>query len=166
MACFSNRTKAGCAKFIAIVSCVLLVMGIASACYGYFGTDTKATWKLGENTFPTPGALFGILAILAGAFTAITGLLGLLTAKFKKCCFTLPFMIFSAIICILMLVVSVIALAGQNTEEIKAELCFNKSGKNEKINGYEHLSAYSKSIYGPMINKVMCTPTCPCLKTA
>jgi small basic protein len=71
------------------------------------------TWELGDTTFPSPMALFGMLAILAGLFSVVTGILGLLAAKFKKCCFTLPFMIFAVIMCIIMLIVTLLALIGQ-----------------------------------------------------
>jgi len=80
------------------------------------GLDIEETWDLGGNTFPSPLALFGILAILAGLFSMVTGILGVLAAKYKKCCFTLPFMIFGVIMSIAMLIVALLALIGQGAK--------------------------------------------------
>merc|ERR1719453_769009 len=96
-----------------IVSIMLCIIGLAAGLFGYLGADIEDTWELGNTTFPSPMALFGMLAILAGLFSVVTGILGLLAAKFKKCCFTLPFMIFAIIMCIIMLVVTLLALVGQ-----------------------------------------------------
>ena len=112
MSFFKNETKKRCGKFVAIVSLLLMAMGLFAGLYGYFGVDTKSTWTLGEKTYPSPVALFGLLAIVAGAFALITGSLGLCAAKYKNCCFTVPFMILTLTITVFMLAVALVALAG------------------------------------------------------
>lgn len=99
--------------FVLIVSIVLVVLGAFVAIYGYFGLDIEETWVIGDEEFPSPTALFGILAILVGLFTIVTGVLGALTAKCKNACFAIPFAIFSLVLCIAMLVVAALALIGQ-----------------------------------------------------
>jgi hypothetical protein len=91
---------------------MLIFIGLGAGIFGYFGLDIKETWTLGDQTYPSPVALFGILAIIAGLFSFLTGILGLCAAKYKKCCFTMPFMIFSIIMALVMLIVAVLGLAG------------------------------------------------------
>ncbi len=79
MACFSNKTKMGCARFVGIVSCLLIIIGLAAGIFGYLNSDAPPM-KMGDETYPSPAALFGILAIIGGIFSALTGLLGLATA--------------------------------------------------------------------------------------
>lgn len=124
--CFSNKTKACCAKFVLFVSLGLILIGLVAALYGYFGLDIEETWEVGDVKFPSPLALFGVLAILAGLFSMVTGILGVLAAKYKKCCFTFPFMIFAVIMSIFMLIVAMIAFIGQGAKtEVRAAFCDN-----------------------------------------
>jgi len=103
------------AKVVMIVSILLTVIGLAAGLFGYLGTDIKESWKIDEaTTFPSPMALFGILAIVVGLFVMLTGLLGICAAKFKKCCFTMPFFIFCLIMTVLMLVVTLIGFMVQD----------------------------------------------------
>lgn len=90
---------------------MLVVMGLFAGIYGRFGIDIGATWEIGDQKIPSPTALFGMLAIIVGIFVTLVGLLGLCAAKWKKCCFTMPFCVFSFILMIVMAVVAVIGIA-------------------------------------------------------
>lgn len=119
-----------------IVSIMLCVIGLAAGLFGYLGADIESTWELGNTSFPSPMALFGMLAILAGLFSVVTGILGLLAAKFKKCCFTLPFMIFAVVMCIIMLVVTLLALIGQGeTKLVRDIFCQGKDQPPIQVDG-------------------------------
>jgi len=161
--CFSNKTKACCAKFVLFVSMGLILIGLISAIYGYFGLDIEDRWELGNITFPSPLALFGLLAILAGLFSMLTGVLGVLAAKYKKCCFTLPFMIFAVVMCIFMLIVAMIAFIGQGaTTQVRDAFC---NGGDSLVVGnkfYDGLTGYMLKMYGGTMDRYMCTPQCPC----
>jgi len=149
-----------------IVSIVLILMGLFSGLFGYFGLDIEETWELGNTEFPSPMALFGVLAILVGLFTVVTGLLGLLAAKFKKCCFTLPFMIFTIVLSIAMLIVALLAIIGQGATEQVTDIFCKGEGHDTaiQVNGesYANLSEYMMKMYGGSIDRYMCTPACPC----
>jgi len=112
--------------------------------------------------------LFGVLAILAGLFSVVTGLLGLLAAKFKKCCFTLPFMIFAVIMSIVMLIVTLIALIGQSSDDLVTDIfCMGKDQPPIVVDGesYANLKEFMMQNYGGSVDKYMCTPLCPCDQT-
>ena len=163
MACFSNKTKHCCAKFIMIVSIFLCAIGLFAGLFGYFGLDIKDSWKLGDTTFPSPVALFGILAIIAGLFSVVTGLFGIAAAKFKKCCFTLPFMIFAIVMCIVMLVVSLLALVGQaDPSVVRKEFCDGNSEIDVDGTKYKNLNEFMLKNYGGAVDQFMCTGFCPC----
>lgn len=68
-------------------------------------------------------AVVGTAALVAGIFTLLTGCLGLAAAHFKKCCFTMPFMIFAFIMSIFMLAVALIGFYAQNPENAEALIC-------------------------------------------
>lgn len=137
-------------------------MGLASALFGFFGVDREETWKVGDQEYPSPVALFGLLAMLVGLFVFLTGLLGVCAAKYKKCCFTMPFMIFSIIMCVVMLIVAIIGIVGSSADvNLREAMCEGKQG-DQQINGYPNLKAYMTDVYGGTVNKYMCSPVCPC----
>jgi len=123
MGCFANRTKKKMAKIIFIISIVMVLAGLGAGLFGFFGIEKTKDWKLGDKTWPSPTALFGLVAILAGIFVFFTGLLGLAAAHFKKCCFTMPFSIFALILSLLMLVAALLGLMAQDEASLRKTIC-------------------------------------------
>jgi len=108
-------------------------------------------------------ALFGLLALVVGLFVILTGCLGLCAAKFKKCCFTMPFMIFTIIMTIVVFVVFLIGyIASSQGDTLRGIVCDKPEDGSNFKGDYESLTEYMKEIYGPTVNKFMCTPSCPC----
>jgi len=141
-------------------------MGLFSGLYGYLGIDINATMTLGDQKIPSPTALFGMLAIVVGIFTFVVGLLGLCAAKWKKCCFTMPFCIFSFILFIVMLVVAFIGiLLSSRKDELYASTCASPVTGKHSGDSYATFTDYMKSVYDPAVNDVMCTAICPCVDT-
>lgn len=110
-------------------------------------------------------AFFGLIAILAGLFTVVTGILGMLAAKCKKWCFTLPFAIFATVLTLVMLVVAIIFLASQGaTTTVRDAFCNPNSVEQIQVAGkdYPNLTEYMKKMYGGSVDRYMCTGLCPC----
>ena len=162
MACFSDATKHKCSKFVMVVGIVLVILGILTLAYGY----AQFSGQSFENEYAemdfTSGLAMGTLA--AGLFTAIVGICGLLTAKFKKPFFAAPFMICSFIFFIVCLIIGGMSLApSDDVTEAKEVACT----KTIKVDGSEiQLEKYASEQYAEFIGNVMCTSECPCDTTA
>jgi len=119
MACYSNACKHRSSKCVFFVGGILIIMGLVTAVVGFLLTGDEDIQKVLENEWikkmnikgmdATSG--FSTAIIIGGAFAVITGFLGLATGKFKKFCFTLPFMILSFLIGLLLVISGLIALA-------------------------------------------------------
>lgn len=162
--CFSNKRKACCATFVLYTSCFLALLGLFAAIYPWIGVDMEETWELASDTekwtFPSPSALFGIIATLAGLFSIVTAILGCLAAKYKKCCFTLPFMIAAIIVSLVMLIVAAAILAARaDTESYRKVFCSPDEVEDIKIGDtkYPSLEDYMMEMYGGSVDRYMCT---------
>lgn len=144
--------KARCAKIVIGISVILGILGLVFLVFGGMQAGlvkppkVKSDFDLDIN----PSA-FGYLAIVAGIFLIGTSVLGCMTGKFKKPCFTLPFIIATGVICLVLFVFGAVALAGRgDLNKIKNEAC--------KTAGADDL----KQQYMDTIDRYTCSTECPC----
>ena len=96
------------------------------------------------------GQQLGMAVVGLGAVTFFLSMLGCLSAKFMKTLFTVPFIILSFIIGIVMLSISLTMTGAFGFfDDIMADLCVNQ--------GQEIANAYTMSV-----EHFICSQTCPC----
>ena len=111
MACFSNETKHKAAKFVMIVSLVTLVMGVLVLIFGVLQSGQFSDYTSEYASFDISGG-FATGTIAFGILTALVGLLGACTAKYKKPVFATLFMILGSIMFILLCVAGALMMGG------------------------------------------------------
>lgn len=89
----------------------------------------------------------GTLAM--GAIVLLTSVLGCATGKFKKPCFALPFIILTAIMGLILLIVGAVALSsGEVFQKVKDEACAQDSTIQNQ--------------YKNTVDRYVCSQECPC----
>lgn len=174
MACYSDNCKSRSQKCVTFVGVILIIMGILTAVFGFVlsgDEDVKALleseWMKNlkiDGADATSG--FSTAIIACGVFVILTGVLGILTGKCMKPCFTLPFMILSGIIGLILVVVGAISLIVLSDKvELKKTFCDTKS---EYLGG-KSIGEIFPDQYNALVDSWMCTPQeigsikgCPC----
>jgi len=153
MGCYSDEMKHKSSKIVLIISVLTCLMGFLCAAYGYMATGADEI-KEGldievESSFGTPILAGGVLCI-------ITGVLGLLTAKFKNPFFTAPFIALSFIIGLLLFIGALIAVAASTTDA-EQKACAETIPDSEVT-----IAAKVKETYIEIVDQWVCSGTCPC----
>jgi hypothetical protein len=147
MTCYSNGCKSMCAKVTVGVSCLIALMGIITCAFG--------AMQLGVLEGPTEFISFemdnsnvgkGILGL--GAVCFITGVLGCLTAKFKKPWFATLFIALCLLVGLVLLIVGALAAFGGAIYDAVAEVACQAD------NTYDS--------YKNAVDKKMCSDDCRC----
>ena len=148
MACYSDRTKACCAKVVMFVSLALLLLGLITAIFGLMqmGVVSNPTTYT-AFTFDQSAIGLGVLAL--GVVAIATAILGLMTAKCKKWCFTLLFIILCAIGGLILLIVAFVLLGDDDLISAGKDAACAQAGviNNQYIKTVDHW---------------VCSTTCPC----
>jgi hypothetical protein len=128
MVCYSDKIKSLAAKVVAVVSGIIILMGLLTAYFGAIQTGVvqKPNEWSGVSAFDQSG--LGKVVLMFGAFVILVGLLGCATCKCKKACFTIPFVIFTMIFGIILVggglvVVSVGGELGETFEKAQKATC-------------------------------------------
>jgi hypothetical protein len=96
---------------VVLGSVVVLLFGIAVLVFGIVNLTTNNELKGDYANF---GVGVGSLSIVAGVLCIVTGMLGLLSAKFKKFFLTIPFILLALAVLILMFIAT--AFMGVNSD--------------------------------------------------
>lgn len=154
MACYSNKTKAYSAKFVAVVSILITILGIITAALGSIQMGVVQRKNEWANIEALDVSGFGTGVLILGAFCVILGLLGCATFKCKKPFFAIPFIILSMIVGLILLILGVIIMgfAGELVDTVQNKIC--QVGDNQ----YQNLA----NKYNDAIQKYVCSEMCPC----
>jgi len=153
------------AKLVAGISGLMLVLGIVVAAFGYAALGGgEEPIKNDYNPGFDPNVAGEMLALIAGALCFLTAILGFLTAKFMKFYVALPFMIMAIAIGLLMLAGAAITSgAGGYLDQMKIQACDTIAEGTTPLVTYK---AKIKSEYTAMVDRLMCSPWCPCPSAA
>jgi hypothetical protein len=151
---FSDNTKIRCSKFVGFISLILFLGGgalLGFSIYKFTCPDVTFPASATNYTDFSPESLIPTLALLAGSLMLITSMFGCCTSKFKKICFTFPFIILALVICILMFILATVT-SGQGVviEQMQDNACLTDLGgmtTGEKID-----KEYTK-----MVDRMMCS---------
>lgn len=117
MVCYSDKCKAVCAKVIMVVSIILVILGIVTAIFGAMqDKSVQDKLNLGPD-FSLPSINNQMLSLgvtILGVIAIVVGILGLLVARFKNCCVTVPFMLLSLIIGLVLLIFGIFVIGAAN----------------------------------------------------
>jgi len=109
MACYSNSCKSNSAKIVMVISFMILILGVVTAIFGAIQMgvvqkkDTFTSAEIDLSGFGNGVLGLGLLTILLSVF-------GLLTAKYKKAYFSIPFIISTLIAGIIFLILATFIL--------------------------------------------------------
>ena len=162
MACYSNETKHKCAKIVIYISVVVLLLGLLTAIFGFMQSSAGKEYATEYGvSFDISGG-FAVGTIIGGILCIITGVLGLLTGKFKKAIFTIPFLVMSFLIFILLVVAGGIMAGGEEAiTEIVDKACAAKP------QGFDQSTKeLFESQLSTLVDAQMCTDVCPCDEAA
>jgi hypothetical protein len=111
MVCYSDKIKSLATKVVAVVSGIVILMGLLTAIFGaiQMGVVQKPNEWSGVGAFDQSG--LGTAVLILGALVILVGLLGCATCKCKKACFTIPFVILTMIFGIILLIVGLIMMS-------------------------------------------------------
>lgn len=170
MVCFSQKTKDRMAKLVGTISAFMLVLGIVVAAYGYIALGGgEEPIKSSYNPGFDPNVAGETLAVAAGALCALTAILGFLTTysslkRSRWVIFALPFMIVAVVIGLLMLAGAAITSgAGGYLEQMRITACDTVAEGDP--DGLTYKMKISKE-YTRMVDRLMCSPWCPCPSSA
>lgn len=159
--CFSDACKARSGAIVLCISVLIGILGIITIALGGLlsGFGSEQIDKLGELAANAQAMLpnlkvVGIVILIGGAVVLLTGICGCLAAKKKTFVFTLPFMICTGLMAIMLLVVAFFALGNTAADKITDEVC----KKWEETQ--QHTDMWK--LYSDNFGKVMCTQVCPC----
>lgn len=124
MACYTDDMKHKCSKVVLIISILCCVMGLVTCAYGYVASGAGAEY-IDNEMFPFDfQSGFSNLILAGGVLAIITGVMGLLTAKFKNPFFTAPFIALSFIIGLLMFIGAMLSLfAATHVTDAEQQMC-------------------------------------------
>ena len=152
MVCYSNKTKACCAKYVGCVSVVLFLLGLLVAIFGYLqmGINTPKVAFIKNLNIDQSGLGMGVLIL--GILILFTACCGCATCKWKKVCFTIPFGIFTAIFGLVLLIIGflIVASVGPITDDIMTKVCAGVDGTS------------LSDEYNTAVSKFVCSQVCPC----
>jgi hypothetical protein len=115
MVCYSNKTKANCAKVVGVISTIMFILGVLVAVFGAMQMGAIPTPKKDGKDF-TKGLpdlkSYGLGIVALGVLSVLVGILGCCTAKSKKCLCAGTFIILAMIMGLVCLIFSFVALGG------------------------------------------------------
>lgn len=156
MACYSDKVKAIAAKVVGAISVIIVIVGIISVILGaiQMGAVQKPNSWSGIDAFDQSGLGIGILVL--GAIAILIGLCGFLTCKCKKPWFTVPFMLLTFVIGVIILIIGLVILgaAAGLVDDLQAKLCQSIS---QSANGSQLSYKYNQAV-----QNFVCSQTCPC----
>ena len=152
MACYSNKTKSCCAKYVGIISAVLLILGLLVAIFGFLQMGVVAPKVAFIKGLDIDQSGLGLGVLFLGILIIFTACCGCATCKWKKVCFTIPFGIFSGIFGLILLIIGFLSVAsvGPLTDEIMTKVCAGVEGTNLATE------------YNDAVSKFVCSKICPC----
>jgi ABC-type transport system involved in multi-copper enzyme maturation permease subunit len=156
MACYSDKVKSIAAKVVGAISVVVVIAGIICIILGaiQMGSVQKPDNWSGMPAFDQSGLGIGILVL--GAIALLTGLCGFATCKCKKPCFTIPFILLTLVIGVIVLIIGLLILGAAKglVDDAQAKLCDAVSvSEGGKEVSYK---------YNQAVQNFVCSQTCPC----
>jgi hypothetical protein len=152
MACYSNKSKSCCAKYVGLVSVVLFLFGLILAFFGFLqmGISTPKVAFIQNMDIDQSG--LGTVVLLIGVMILFTACCGCASCKFKKVFFAIPFGIFTAVFGLVLLIVGflIVGATGPLADEILIEVCSST----------ESVSLADE--YNTAVSKWVCSSVCPC----
>lgn len=150
MGCYSDRTKACCAKVVMFVSLAILLLGLITAVFGLMQMGVVQN-PTNYTTFTFDESAFGMGILALGVLAIVIAVLGLMTAKCKKWCFTLLFIVLAAVVGLILLIVAFILMADDSLIEAGKEAACSTD-----------VSAKANNQYIKTVDHWVCSTTCPC----
>ena len=111
MVCYSNKYKSCCSKVVMFVSVIMFVIGIVCAAFGGMQMGAIPGGDKLQGKIPDLSR-FGLGIVILGAICVVTGILGCLTGKCKKCWFATLFILLAGIIGLVCLILGFVMLGG------------------------------------------------------
>ena len=159
MACFKNKTKHTCSKVVIVISVLSLLMGLITALYGFAMAGAGGEYTSQYGDFDVKGGQ-AFVTIIGGIFCIVVGVLGLLTGKFKKPIFTIPFIVLAFLIAILLFAGAAVMGGGEeDLKKIVSDGCNTSLGT--QFDG-KTTSELFKEQYLDLVDRWVCSDTCPC----
>ena len=148
MALYSNAYKSMCAKLIIGISCLVCLFGLITAIFGALQMGAIQAPSEFSSYAPQEGGT-GKAVLALGVIIIITSMLGCATAKFKKPCFAILFIILCGVLGLVMVIVGALAaFPGNAVFTMAADQACSVD------NSYDS--------YRDIIDSKMCTDACPC----
>jgi hypothetical protein len=152
MACYSNACKSLCAKVVVGLSVIIVLLGLVSCIFGGMQMGNKITPSevIPEfsDTSAFDGSGFGLFVLIFGLITIITGVLGILTAKYKKPWFATLFILLTFVMGMALFIAGILAAFGGAIYDLVAESACNSNP------GYQY--------YRELVDRKFCTDQCKC----
>lgn len=116
------------------------------------GVVSKPNKWTGVEAFNESG--FGTGVLILGAIAILVGLLGCATCKCKKACFTIPFVILTLIIGLVLLIIGVVLMgaAGDFIDKAQKRICEVTASSNNAL----------AENYNNAVEIFVCSKACPC----
>ena len=157
MACYSDACKARSAFIVIGVSVLIGIIGIITVIFGGMLTGAGFT-KLQQlasiqsvvSEFSGALSKAPIAVIIFGVIVLLTGVCGCLAGKKKNAMFTVPFMICTGVMMLVMLALAIICVAAStHTDQIQTSVC----------TALENNQNYQKMLddYGKAVRHSLCT---------
>lgn len=133
-------------------------MGLVTCAYGYVASGGGAEY-IDNDTFPFDfQSGFSNLILAGGVLAIITGVMGLLTAKFKNPFFTAPFIALSFIIGLLMFIGAMLSLfAATHVTDAEQQMCELQESPESPKSGDLIFQKYNQ-----LVDQWVCSGACPC----
>ena len=123
MACYSNEVKHKCSKIVLIISVLIFIMGVLTVIMGVLQMGAGSSYTSEYADFDMQGG-FAAGTLIGGILAIGTGVLGVLTGKYKKFFFSCPFVSLASILAIVLFIAAAIMGGGEGAlQDIVDEGC-------------------------------------------
>ena len=151
MALYSNACKSMCAKMVVAISVVIGLLGLITLVMG-LGMSGNAPSLGGKLSLDFgSNASLGQGMMILGALVLVTGILGCLTAKFKKPWFAILFIILTFILGLVLIIVGGLSAFGSQVYSAVGNAACDAARSNNLYNEYKKA-----------VDQRMCSDDCKC----
>lgn len=154
--CVSEKTYKRSVTVVTVISVIVGLIGFILAIFGVFQMGVVQKDEVIKSDFEVPGldeSGFGVGLLLLGIFAIILAVLGCLAAKKLTNCFTIPYIVLTFLVGLIILILALVVLGAGSKYVDK----FQEKGCKKLTKKTEITEAYNNAI-----SKWVCSDECPC----